>query len=213
MNQAWEPFWTWGPLQLHRLPVYEACLEGSLCLTEEPSLHVSLSVTQVPPFNLRRCSNFSSPPSPGSEGFFCARVWDYCTRKVCKCWKTGLVACGKHSGRFLDILVPRQTARCWQALCVFLWELSPTAEGMQVLEAVISIGPLPGHMYVSILQQDHPCCPVLVYITYLAEKKRPYKATAGHLFLLTGKDPHPWQVRGWFQLQMVGVYKDQPSLK
>lgn len=88
-----------------------------------------------------------------------------------------------------------------------LWELSPPAEGMQVLEAVISIGPLPGHMDVSILQQSHPCCPVLVYTTYLAEKKRPYKATAGQLFLLTGKEPspnphsRPWQVRVGFSLR------------
>lgn len=87
-----------------------------------------------------------------------------------------------------------------------LWELSPPAEGMQVLEAVISVGPLPGHMDVSILQRSHPCCPVLVYTTYLAEKKRPYKATVGQLFLLTGKEPplnphsHPWQVRVGFSL-------------
>lgn len=61
---------------------------------------------------------------------------------------------------------------------------------MQVLEAVISIGPLPGHMYGNIWQQDHPCCPVLVYVTHLAKKERPYEATAGQSLFLTGnKDP------------------------
>ena len=60
---------------------------------------------------------------------------------------------------------------------VFLWELSPPAEDMQVLEAVISIGPLPGHMYENIWQHDHPGCPVLLYVTHLTEKKRPYKVT------------------------------------
>lgn len=58
-----------------------------------------------------------------------------------------------------------------------------------MLEDVISIGPLPGHMYVSILLQDYLCCPVLVYVTHLAEKKRSYKATAGQTFLLIGKHP------------------------
>lgn len=61
---------------------------------------------------------------------------------------------------------------------------------MQVLEALISIGPLPGHMDVSILQQDYHRGPVLVFVTQFAEKKRSYKAqTARQTFLLTGKDP------------------------
>lgn len=86
------------------------------------SSHMSLSVTQVPPFNFKKCLDFSLPPSPDFEGFSCATVWDYSIRKLCKCWEAGFIACGKQSGRFLDSLVPRQTAKCWHAVCEFLFE-------------------------------------------------------------------------------------------
>lgn len=214
-QQSIEPsmraFWTWGPVWLHRLLVYEVSRAGSLCLTGESPLRMPLSVTQVPPFNFGRCLNFSLSPSPASEELFCATILNYNIRKLCKCWEAGLVACGKHSGKFLDSPVPRQTARCWQALCEFLFEnWAPQLRVCRCWRLWLALALCLATCVWVFCSRLIPL--VLVYVTHLVEKKRPYKATAGQPFFLTGKDPS-WQVRDWFHLKMVDVYKDQPSLR
>lgn len=68
------------------------------------------------------------------------KLWDYSIRKLCKFWEAGLVACGKHSGRFLDSLVPRQTdSKVLTGPLNFSWRTEPPAEGVQALRLWLAL--------------------------------------------------------------------------
>lgn len=113
-----------GPLGtgLSRLPVYGVSLRGSLCWTRRPSSsHMSRASHRCLLLTLG-VFGFQPTSSPRFWRILLCCSWDYSIRKLCRCEEAGLVACGKHSGEFLDSLVPRQTARCWQAVCGFLLE-------------------------------------------------------------------------------------------
>lgn len=179
------------------------------------SSHMSLSITQVPPFNFGRCLNFSLPLNTGCEGLFCATVWDYSILKLCKCWEAGFVACGKHSGKFLDSLVLRQTARCWQALYEFLFEnWAPQLRVCRCWRLWLTLAFCLATCMRIFGSRTIPVVLLLfMFYSFNPEEKTLQGSTAGQPFLLTGnKDPF-WQVRLWFHLKMVDVYKDQPFLR
>lgn len=121
VNPAGGTLWAWGLCNCTGYLFLKLALKVDFDRIPSSS-HMSISVTQVPPFNFKRCLDFSPPPSLDSEAFSCATVWGYSIRKLCKCWEAGFLACGKHSGEFLDSLVPRQTARCWHTICELLFE-------------------------------------------------------------------------------------------
>lgn len=120
---------------------------------------------------------------------------------LCTCWEAGPGACGKHSGKFLDSLVPRQAARCWQAECEFLFETwAPQLRVCRCWRLWLALALCRA---TCILRRDYPCCPVLVYVTHLAAKKRPYQATAGQIFLLAGQGLVSSQDGGFMQRSTI----------
>lgn len=90
-------------------------------------------------------------------------------------------------------------------LWISFWERSPPAEGVQVLDAVISLGPLPGHM-------PFIFCSRIIPVVLFSSRGKPCKDSAGQSVPLTGGAPSPDRLQATYLSWQRTIYQGQLSL-